>query len=111
MSARTEPLTETWWTELRIFLQVSHAGSYHKAAQELSLSHPTVQRAVGRLENALGVKLVADATARGVKLTESGTRLAREIRTLDVGLADALRSIIHEHKAVDTTLPRSTLLA
>jgi hypothetical protein len=49
---RTKPLTEPWWTELRIFLEVAHARSYHKAAKELGLSHPTVSRAVGRLEEA-----------------------------------------------------------
>src|SRR4051794_22807339 len=99
MSAPDSPLTGTWWTELRIFLQVSHAGSYHKAAQELGLTHPTVQRAVGRREDAMPVNLVGQATARGVKLTEAGTRLAREVAALDMGLAEAVRSITNDHEA------------
>jgi hypothetical protein len=32
---QTEPLTETWWTEPRIFLQVADAQSHHRAAQQL----------------------------------------------------------------------------
>src|SRR3954447_12374178 len=99
----SSPLTGTWWTELRIFLQVAHAGSYHKAAQELGLTHPTVQRAVGRLEDAMGVKLVAEATGRGVKLTGAGTRLAHEMAAMDLGLANVLRGITDDPEAVQTT--------
>ena len=105
------PLSAPYWAELRMFLQVAHAHSYHRAAQQLDVSHPTVSRAVMRLENALGVPLVAQATARGVKLTEAGARLAREMAALDVGLADVLRSIVGNEEAVQTTLPRNAVAA
>jgi DNA-binding transcriptional LysR family regulator len=95
-----------------MFLQVAHARSYHRAAEQLDLSHPTVSRAVMRLEKALGVRLVDEATARGVTLTEVGARLAREIAAFDIGLADVLRSIVpNEAEPVQTTLPPTALAA
>src|SRR5947209_18703092 len=112
MASSEGPVSGTYWTELRIYLQVAHARSYHRAAQQLDLSHPTVSRAVTRLEKALGVRLVDEATAHGVTLTEVGARLAREIATFDIGLADVLRSIVpSEAEPVTTTLPPMALPA
>jgi DNA-binding transcriptional LysR family regulator len=105
------PLTEPWWTELRIFLQVAHARSFHKAAKQLGLTHPTVSRAVGRLEQNIGAQLVAEATPRGVKLTEAGARLSSEIAAVDAELAEALRSISEKGEKVQTTLPENVLAA
>jgi Bacterial regulatory helix-turn-helix protein, lysR family len=39
-----------YWTELRIILQVARSRSFNKAADEVGVSHPTVARAVRRLE-------------------------------------------------------------
>jgi DNA-binding transcriptional LysR family regulator len=52
------PTTRLYWTELRIFLQVAKEGSFHLAAHELGISHPTVARAVRRLESDLHTALV-----------------------------------------------------
>jgi hypothetical protein len=43
-----------YWTELRIILQVARSRSFNKAADELGVSHPTVARAVRRLETETG---------------------------------------------------------
>lgn len=45
------PTTGLYWTELRIFLEVAKEGSFHLAAHKLWVSHPTVARAVRRLES------------------------------------------------------------
>ena len=46
------------------FSRVAHASSYQKAAQELQLSHPTVSRAVGRLEEAMACSLLLAVSSR-----------------------------------------------
>ena len=51
------------WTELRIILQVARSRSFNKAADELGVSHPTVARAVRRLETETGTALSPPARA------------------------------------------------
>jgi DNA-binding CsgD family transcriptional regulator len=65
----SDPVSGTYWTELRIFLEVANARSFNRAAKRLGLSHPTIGRAVRRLEEELGTQLIAEAFARGIKLT------------------------------------------
>ena len=45
-----EPESRLYWEDLRMFLQVASAGSFHLASHEFGLNHPTVTRAVRRLE-------------------------------------------------------------
>jgi DNA-binding MarR family transcriptional regulator len=81
-----------YWTELRIFLAVARSKSFNKAAQELGISHPTVARAVRRLETAINTELLA-AGARGVVLTPAGSRLARALEPVDAEIAKMMRRI------------------
>ena len=90
MSGSNERPIPTYWDDLRIFLEVATARSFNKAAQTLGLSHPTVGRAVRRLEVALGTQLIAEAFARGIKLTQPGMHLARELARVDRQLSAAL---------------------
>ena len=90
MPGVSEPQSAAYWTELRIFLQVATERSFNKAALSLGVTHPTVGRAVRRLEDELGTALVAEAYARGVKLTAAGERLARQLAKVDRQIAGML---------------------
>lgn len=57
--------------ELRTFVEVADAGSVTAAALRLSVSKSVVSRRLARLENDLGVQLLA-RTTRGAGLTEAG---------------------------------------
>jgi len=82
-----------FWTELRMFLEVANAQSFNKAGQILGTSHAKVGRAVRRLEEELGISLIAEAYGRGVKLTPAGKRLARDLAPIDRELAKTLASL------------------
>lgn len=60
---------------LKIFQTVAALESYSRAAQQLNISQPAVSMQVARLEEALGVSLVAQQ-GRHVVLTEAGQVLA-----------------------------------
>jgi DNA-binding transcriptional LysR family regulator len=59
---------------LRYFLEVARAGSVNQAAQHLHVAASAVSRQLGKLEDSLGVVLF-ERQARGMALTEAGTRL------------------------------------
>jgi DNA-binding transcriptional LysR family regulator len=97
MSPPDDPVTGMYWTELRIFVEVANARSFNRAAQRLGVSHATIGRAVRRLEEELGIPLITEAFARGVKLTPSGARLARELAQFDQRLSAMLRRVCRSY--------------
>ena len=76
--------------QLRAFVQVTHAGTFTRAAEELHLAQSAVSQAVGRLEAELGFELLR-RTSRGVELTEAGEVVFERAREIVAG-ADAIRS-------------------
>jgi DNA-binding transcriptional LysR family regulator len=58
--------------ELRAFVEVAEAGGVTAAAQRLGISKSMVSRRIHRLEEDLGIQLLA-RTTRGVSLTEAGS--------------------------------------
>jgi DNA-binding transcriptional LysR family regulator len=58
--------------DLRTFVEVADAGGVSAAARRLGVSKSIVSRRLSRLEQALGLQLVA-RTTRGAALTEAGT--------------------------------------
>lgn len=79
---------------LKIFLAVAQEESYSRAADRLEISQPAVSMQVGKLEESLGVKLVAQK-GRQVALTEAGQvlseyagRLFRISREMEAAMAD-----------------------
>jgi LysR family transcriptional regulator, transcription activator of glutamate synthase operon len=76
--------------QLRAFVQVTNAGTFTRAAEELYLTQSAVSTAVGRLEAELGFELLR-RTSRGVELTEAGAAVFERAREIVAG-ADAIRS-------------------
>jgi DNA-binding transcriptional LysR family regulator len=65
---------------LRYFLAVSETGHFTRAAQRLNVTQPTLSAGIARLEEELGTRLFD--RRRGVVLTEAGSRLMPQARTI-----------------------------
>lgn len=70
------------WDDLRSFLAVVEAGGLVAAARRLGINHATVQRRIGRLETALGVRLF-DRAPTGYVLTPAGEELVTGSRDME----------------------------
>lgn len=70
------------WDDLRIFLHLARTGRMAGAGRALGMDDTTVGRRVARLEQALGVALVARAGRRTV-ITERGLELARAAEEME----------------------------
>ncbi|MFV2090146.1 MAG: LysR family transcriptional regulator, partial [Pseudomonadales bacterium] len=93
------PGFEVDWNLVRTFVSVVEAGSLAGAARALNIAHPTVARHIQQLEAQQGVALF-ERTANGLKLNESGQRLAevaermhREAMTLE-SVGETVRSTV-----------------
>ena len=60
-------------TQLRYVIEVAEAGSISAAAARLFIAQPSLSKAVGELEAEMGVRIF-ERGARGVRLTDEGTR-------------------------------------
>ena len=76
--------------QLRAFVQVTRAGTFTRAAEELHLAQSAVSHAVGRLEAELGFALLL-RTRQGVELTEAGAAVYERACEILSG-ADAIGS-------------------
>lgn len=68
-------------SNIATFMQVAEARSFVQAANRLGLSSPAVSKAVAKLEEELGVKLL-HRTTRSVSLTPEGERLYEGSKSL-----------------------------
>jgi len=66
---------------LAMFAKVAEEGSYAAASRAMSVSVPTVSRAVARLEERLGARLF-NRTSRQLSLTEFGQRMVEQASAL-----------------------------
>lgn len=96
--AKVRAETSILSTAFRYFLAVADAGSIRAAARELNIVSSAVNRQVLMLEENLGIRLF-DRVGRGLRLSEAGSLLARQVReTLDryddvVSELDTLRGL------------------
>ena len=67
--------------DLRAFVALAELESFRAAAEALHLSQPALSRRIGKLEDALGVRLF-DRTTRSVNLTAVGRDFSRKAREL-----------------------------
>jgi DNA-binding transcriptional LysR family regulator len=72
------------WSDVRIFLAVSRAGTLAGAAKRLGLSHPTVGRRLRALEQATGHTLF-QRTADGLVPTEEGVAITALAEQMEDG--------------------------
>ena len=66
---------------METFVRVIEAGSFSAAAVQLRLGQPAVSKAIGRLEQRLGVRLVLRST-RGLSPTVAGQAYYEEVREI-----------------------------
>lgn len=64
------------WDDLKIFAVAAEAGSFSKAAEQLSTTHSTVSRRISTLEHDLDLRLF-DRLSTGLTLTPGGEELYR----------------------------------
>ena len=88
---------------LRAFLEVAAQESFAAAARRLGVSPPAVTRAVGALEDRLGVQLLL-RTTRHVSLTAAGAAYAARVRPLVEGIEAAARDLRAEEGALSGRL-------
>lgn len=70
-------------TDIAIFVKVVELSSFTAAAEALEMSQPVVSKAVSRLEEKLGARLL-NRTTRRLSLTEAGSELyRRSVRALE----------------------------
>jgi len=75
-----------------VFRKVAEAGNFSAAAQALRMTPSTVSRQITRLEERLGVQLLA-RTTRNLRLTEAGSKFYDSCTRGMAQLEDAIRAI------------------
>jgi DNA-binding transcriptional LysR family regulator len=72
-----------------VLAAIVESGSFANAAERLGLSRSGVSRAISRLEQRIGVRLL-ERTTRAVSLTDEGRRFYSEVAPLLDGIEDAV---------------------
>lgn len=80
-------------SELEMFLAVVETGGFTVAGRRMGVSQPVVSKAIGALENRLGVALFNRST-RNVTLTDQGQRYFDRMKPLLEEIDDANREVI-----------------
>lgn len=89
--------------DLSGFVRVVELGAFAKAARELGVPTSTLSRAVSRLEQSMGVRLL-HRTTRHVRVTEEGAELHLRVAPALLALRDAVRDV-----EASETVPRGRL--
>ncbi|MDX8494535.1 LysR family transcriptional regulator [Mesorhizobium sp. VK22B] len=76
------------WQAMRIFVQVVESSGFAPAAKALHMSPPSVTRAVAKLEDQIGTRLLV-RTTRSLKLTAAGEGYVADCRRILAEIAEA----------------------
>lgn len=85
--------TDLVFDDLRVFVAAARLGSLSKAAEHLEIAQPALSRRLKRLELRVGVELMT-RSARGVFLTNPGSRLFSRAHRLVDGIAEIERDFV-----------------
>ena len=96
------------WDDLRIVYLVATYGSLSRAGEVLGVNHSTAQRAVGRIEVALGTRLFI-RHQRGYQLTDGGRLLAERMRPIAAEVQRLCSTLSTVESAPSGTLRISTV--
>lgn len=88
---------------VRMFVAAVQAGSLSAAAARLDMALPTLSRRIRELEAELNVRLF-ERNARGVRLTDAGTRLYEHASRGIESLEDAARALVSDEAHLRGTL-------
>ncbi len=90
---------------LRYVLEILQAGSINKAAENLYISHQSLNRSLKTFENELGAAIFK-RTQKGVQLTKLGVQIIDKIEIL-VSTYDELREIVHHNQELAEKFDRT----
>src|SRR5689334_5351204 len=97
-------------TDVAIFIKVVDSSSFTAAAEALELSQPVVSKAVTRLEERLGARLL-NRTTRRLSLTEAGAELysrsAQAIAAIDNAQLEVARYQTEPRGQLRVSVPMS----
>jgi DNA-binding transcriptional LysR family regulator len=80
------------WSDLKILLALSRAGSVAGAARALGVDQSTVSRRLAALEESLAARLIVRG-GREFSLTAEGRAMCKAAETVDVAVAEAVREV------------------
>lgn len=101
---------------LRYFLAVAEAGTFSRAARQVSVTQPTLSAGIAKLERQLGARLF-DRDRQGVALTPAGNRFLPRARRIAAEYDLALQDLRHAPQprvirvGVLTTIPVAVIEA
>jgi len=101
------PLNGRLLSNVSVLAAVVEAGSFARAAEALALTPSAVSRAIARLEERVGVRLL-DRTTRSLNLTDEGRTLYADINPLVLGIEDAVTRATDSSVAVNGRLRVNT---
>lgn len=96
-------MTKVDWSDLYFFNAVARHGSLAKAAQSLGVTHSTVFRRIGHLEEDLAVKLF-DRLPEGYRLTALGEELVRYSENVASTIDDMQRMLFNRNDELKGTI-------
>ena len=96
-------MAESKVNDILVFLSVVETGSFASAGRAFGLSRSTAGKAVSRLEDRYGLRLL-NRTTRAISMTEEGQRLYKQGLAIQTAIADADMSM-----AGGEGIPKGTL--
>ncbi|WP_028956673.1 LysR family transcriptional regulator [Sulfitobacter sp. 20_GPM-1509m] len=96
-------MAESKVNDILVFLSVVETGSFASAGRAFGLSRSTAGKAVSRLEDRYGLRLL-NRTTRAISMTEEGQRLYKQGLAIQAAIADADMSM-----AGGEGIPKGTL--